>query len=289
MYIMTKEELQAYLARIGLTDVQAPSKSYLFALHKAHVERFSWQTIDIFARKPAPIGFPESVQLLGSGRSGYCFHLNGAFGSLLHSLGFDVRLHRAGVQPLGAEPRVNSFHLGLTVHLKNDQQEEEIWIADVGLGDMPFEPLPLLVGTYEQAPYTYKVASSGVAAGGWRLEHDPLASFIGVDIAPEPLSTLDEFIPKHEYYSRSPESPWYDMFLVRQRHATGSHELRGCIWSSRGLDGLVKTELLTQSQWLEVLADYLGEKLVAYSPHERAELWNRVQAAHETWKRSRSE
>ncbi|MGW8956539.1 arylamine N-acetyltransferase [Paenibacillus sp. NPDC055715] len=38
----------------------------------------------------------ESVQLILQGRSGYCFHLNGAFSVLLHSLGYRVCLHRAG-------------------------------------------------------------------------------------------------------------------------------------------------------------------------------------------------
>src|SRR5690348_7246378 len=148
MYIMTKEEIKAYLQRIGIPERETPDKAFLFELHKAHVEHLSWQTVDIYARKPAGIDLRGSVQLVTTGRSGYCFHLNGAFSTLLRSLGYQVSLHRAGVQPSGEQPRINSFHLGVTVRLADDQQEGQPWIVDVGLGDMPYEPLPLIYGEY---------------------------------------------------------------------------------------------------------------------------------------------
>lgn len=284
MYKMTKEEIKTYLHRIGIAEIQAPTKPYLFELHRAHVQALSWQTVDIFARKPVGIDFRESIQLILNGRSGYCFHLNGAFSILLRSLGYKVSMHRAGVQPLGEKPRVNSFHLGLTVKLVNGQHEEENWIIDVGLGDMPFEPLPLRFGTYEQAPLQYKVVESGVVAHGWRLEHDPLASVTGVDFDPSIINHLEEFKPKHEYYTLSPESPWFNVFLLRQRHATGSNELRGCMWNKREMNGIETMEITSKAQWLGVLGDIFGEQLIAYSDQERDELWKRVQLAHEKWK-----
>jgi len=284
LYTMTKDEIKDYLRRIGIFELQPPTKEYLFALHQAHVRTLAWQTLDIFARKPAPIGFEQSVQLILHGRSGYCFHLNGAFSALLHSLGYRVNLHRAGVQPLGAEPRVNSFHLSLTVDLNNEENAEERWIVDVGLGDMPYEPLPLRHGLYEQGPLSYKVAKSSVVTGGWRLEHDPLASFVGVDIDGAVLGSLEEFMPRHDYYSRSPESPWFNMFLVRQREAGESNELRGCVWSRRDKNGLTKIELESKSQWIDVLGDVFGEHLVNYSGLERDDMWERVETAHIEWK-----
>ncbi|MBD2868214.1 arylamine N-acetyltransferase family protein [Paenibacillus arenilitoris] len=288
--MLTKEEIQAYLDRIGIPDIQAPTKAYLFELHKAHVSALSWQTIDIYAGRPAPIGFRESVRLLSEGRSGYCFHLNGAFSLLLRSLGYNVSLHRAGVQPLGEEPRINSFHLGLTVDLaEGPGAPEDRWIADVGLGDLPFEPLPLRFGAYEQGALAYQLVPSGVAAGGWRLEHDPRASFAGVDFDPEVLPDLEEFRSKHAFYSQSPESPWVDLFLVRNRQADESNEIRGCVWSKLDRRGKTKTELTTKSRWLEALGDLFGERLVRYDAMEREELWKRISRAHEVWKRSKTE
>jgi len=89
MYIMKREEIKAYLSRIGISEIQPPTKSYLFELHKSHVKNLSWQTIDIFARKPAAIDVRQSVQLILNRRSGYCFHLDGAFSTLLRSLGYN--------------------------------------------------------------------------------------------------------------------------------------------------------------------------------------------------------
>ncbi|MFR9710521.1 arylamine N-acetyltransferase family protein [Paenibacillus sp. MB22_1] len=283
--MMTPTEIKAYLKRIGIEDIQPPTLEYLTQLHRAHVSTISWQTIDIVAGRPTPIDLRECVRLMLSNRSGYCFHLNGAFSVLLRSLGYRVFWHRAGVQPPGQEPRINSFHLGLTVSLTNEQQQEQRYIIDVGLGDMPYEPIPLQMGTYEQGPLVYQVEKSGVVEGGWRLVHAPNTSFAGVDYAPDELENLEEFKPKHEFYSRSPESPWIQLFLVRHRHATGSNELRGCIWTKRDSKGIEKTELRTKSQWLEMLGDVFQEHLVSYSQLERDELWKQVWKYHEEWKK----
>ncbi|MFD1953283.1 arylamine N-acetyltransferase [Paenibacillus thailandensis] len=283
--MLTNEEMINYLARLGIREIQPPTRSFLFELHKAHVERIPWETVDIFAGKPVPIDIKASVQLMVNRRSGYCFHLNGAFGELLRALGYQVSWHRAGVQPLGEEPRVNSFHLGMTVCFKNEQEADERWIVDAGLGDMPYEPLPLRPGIYQQGPLMYKVMESGVTKGGWRLEHDPQASFAGADYAPDVVHDLEEFKPKHEIYSRSADSPWMNLFLVRHRHAAGSNELRGCVWIKREGRDIVKSEIQSKSQWLEILGDVFDEHLVSYSGQERDELWKKAWKLHEEWKR----
>lgn len=285
--MLTKAEIKAYLHRLGLSDIEPPTLSYLFRLHRAHVERISWQTVDIFAGNPGSIDPHHSVQLIIGGRSGYCFQLNGAFSTLLRSLGYKVNWHRAGVQPLGEKPRVNGFHLGLTVILQNDHQEEEVWIVDAGLGDMPYEPIPLLPGVYRQGAYTYGVTDSEVVKRGWRLVHDPQSVFVGVDVEAEIVHDIHAFAPNHEHYSKSPESPWINTFLVRHRHESGGNELRGCIWSKREDNRIRKVELQTEAEWLDVLGDVFGERLVAYTKSERHAIWLKTRKLHEEWKRAR--
>ncbi|MCR8644572.1 arylamine N-acetyltransferase [Paenibacillus sp. N1-5-1-14] len=285
--MLTHAEIRNYLARLGIQDICKPSLEFLTEIHKAHVENLSWQTIDIVAGRPAPMDIRSSVDLILNGRSGYCFQLNSAFGQLLHSLGYNVSWHRAGVQPTGQKPCINSFHLGLTVTLPNEHEKPQQWIVDVGLGDMPYEPLPLVPGHYNQGGFEYTVVPSNVTEGGWRLEHDPLAAYVGVDYAPQSLENLNEFLPKHEFYSYSPESPWLNLFLIRHRHASGSNELRGCIWSKREGTSIEKEEVATKSQWLEVLGDVFHEKLVSYSKLAQDELWKKVYGFHEEWKRSK--
>lgn len=285
--MLTRTEITAYLKRLDIQDIQAPSQAYLFDLHRAHVANIPWQTLDIYAGKPTAMDVRETVPLMIHHRSGYCFHLNGAFGTLLRSLGFQVSWHRAGVQPKGEEPRVNSFHLGVTVSLPEEGGAAERWIVDVGLGDMPYEPLPLQTGNYQQGHEMYKVRSSSVAEDGWRLEHEPNYSVPGVDYAPEVIEDLKVFEPNHAHYSRSSSSPWMQLFLLRQRNGHETNELRGCVWKKWDRFGVHSTEIGSQNEWIEVMASIFKEKLIHYSSLERDELWKRVHKQHEDWKRQK--
>lgn len=287
--MITDTEIKAYLTRLGILDRKAPTKTFLFELHQAHVERISWQTVDIFAGKPTAMDVRSSIQLMLSRRSGYCFHLNGAFSTLLQALGYNIQWHRGGVQPIGQEPRINGFHLGVTVSLPNDEGQEERWIVDVGLGDMPYEPIPLRYGAYRQGPFTYDLMASGVANGGWRLTHDPANSYEGIDYAPEAVDTLDVFTANHVFYSRSPESPWRELFIVRQRSAKRIHELKGRILKSWDESGMHTTEIDSKAQWREVLADLFYEELVHYSELEREGIWDKITKLHERWLREMEE
>lgn len=284
--MITQSEVRAYLNRLGISDIQSPTKEYLFELHKAHVARIPWQTLDIFAGKPTSIDIQESVQLMIHHRSGYCFHLNGAFTALLRALGYKVYWHRAGVQPLGQEPRINSFHLGITVSLLNEQLgEEERWLVDVGLGDMPWEPIPLKFGEYIQGPFQYALGPSRITDDGWRLIHDPHYSYVGVDYAPDVVNSLELFKSNHAFYSRSPESPWMDLFIVRQRHEQSMNELKGCMWRKWSGNTLEKIEITSKSEWFEILADIFNEPLVNYSMIERDLIWDKVNRQHQNWKK----
>ncbi|WP_339223939.1 arylamine N-acetyltransferase [Paenibacillus sp. FSL W7-1332] len=284
--MITQSEVRAYLNRLGISDIQEPTKEHLFELHKAHVARIPWQTLDIFAGKPTSIDIQESVQLMIHHRSGYCFHLNGAFTALLRALGYKVYWHRAGVQPLGQEPRINGFHLGITVSLLNEQLgEEERWLVDVGLGDMPWEPIPLKFGEYIQGPFQYAIEPSRITDDGWRLIHDPHYSYVGVDYAPDVVNSLELFKSNHEFYSRSPESPWMELFIVRQRHEQGMNELKGCIWRKWSGNTLDKIEISSKSEWFEILADIFNEPLVNYSMIERDLIWDKVNRQHQNWRK----
>jgi arylamine N-acetyltransferase len=276
--MLPNEHVCQYLHRIGIKQLEQPSIEYLFELHKAHVERISWQTIDIFYGKPRSIDIDTSIDLILNGRSGYCFHLNGAFSQLLHTLGFSVHLHRAGVQPHGAHPVVDSYHLGLTVEINNER-----WIVDVGLGDMPYEPLPLRQGIYPQGPFIYKVLKSSVTISGWRMENDPLGGFSGVDLELGERVEVKEFIPKHLELSTSPNSPWVNLLLVRNRTADGANVLKGCIYTRRDHSGIRKFLLDKQAEWFEALSDIFGEHLANYSIRNRDELWSKVLRKHEEW------
>ncbi|MEH6941277.1 arylamine N-acetyltransferase family protein [Bacillus sp. JJ722] len=277
---MKDDEIFAYLHRLGIEEKKPPSKEYLFELHKAHMEKISWQTIDIFGGKQTTINERDSVQMIIQQRSGYCFHLNGAFYLLLRSLGFDVFIHCGGVQGRKSDPVIDSFHIGLSVDIDNNGEKEK-WLVDVGLGDMPYEPIPLQTGIYQQAGFSYFIKKSTVDHSGWRLESSHPGSYLGVDYASKTTNSIDIFKMKHTFYSQSLDSPWRNLFLIQNRQANVCNELRGCIFKQRDSTNTLVTEITHKEQWLEVLSNIFNEKLVAYSATEKEELWRKVKKIHE--------
>jgi len=283
-FVLTSEMMRSYLKRLGIRDIQPPTLEFLRELHRAHVSTISWQTIDVFSGRPRPIDLETSVRMIVDNRSGYCYHLNGAFASLLRSLGYTVSLHHAGVQSYGGIPVIDSFHLGVTVKFHNEFQDEQ-WIVDVGLGDMPYEPVPRMNGTYRQGPFVYTVADSQVNLDGWRLEHDPNGSFIGMDVDPGTVVGMAEFEANHRHLSLSPYSPWVNLLILKNRCAAKTHELKGCVLTIRDENGVHKSEVEYQSAWQDLMADVFGEHLPDYSLSQRNSLWDKVIRTHEQWKR----
>jgi arylamine N-acetyltransferase len=195
----------------------------LVALHRAHVERVPYESLQIALGRPPDADSASSVASVLRGHGGYCFHLNGAFSWLLSALGYAVHHHRAGVQgardpePVGA----NGNHLALTVELVG-----HTWLVDVGLGSALHEPVPLVEGRYRQGPFDYGIRPSEVVPGGWRFDHDLLAdSFVGMDLDLAPCS-LGEATTRHTELSTSPASMFVKVLAVQRRDASGVDLLR---------------------------------------------------------------
>ncbi|MGW4652155.1 arylamine N-acetyltransferase [Kitasatospora sp. NPDC004289] len=272
-----------YLAHLGAERPSHPTVAALFALHRAHVERVPYETLDIQIGRRTTIDPADAARRIAAGRGGYCFHLNGAFGALLTSLGYDVRRHVGGVQNTPEDPAgANANHLVLTVRCEGRE-----FLVDVGLGDALHEPLPLREGTYRQAPLALGLAPSAAEPGGWRLAHDPLGSFTGMDFRPGPAVTAD-FLEQHERLSTSPESPFVQVSTVLRREAEALDALRGCVRVRTGADGVrTVTEVADRQAWFALLTGPFG--LVLDGPEgldeaERDRLWAKVHGGHTAWK-----
>jgi N-hydroxyarylamine O-acetyltransferase len=271
----------SYLKRLRIDDPGELSVSALNALHRAHVERVPYEVLDIQLGRPTTADPRDALARVLRRRGGYCVQLNGAFSGLLAALGYRVAWHRAGVHAGAASPPVSAVapapHLALTVELEGEQ-----WLVDVGLGDGLHEPLPLRTGTYRQGPFTFHLGPSQVDAGGWRFDHDPRGSIAGIDVTLAPAGR-DDFAEWHPYLSTSPESRLVRTVAVMRRDAEGADSLVGCML--RRVDGAGKTgrEIATSADWYGALADVFDLPLTDIDAPERAALWARVRAAHESW------
>ncbi|GAA2212396.1 arylamine N-acetyltransferase [Nonomuraea monospora] len=278
-------DLITYLDRLGLGDPGEPSLDALRALHRAHVERVPYETLEVQLGRRTTLDPRESIDRILRGRGGYCVQLNSAFATLLTALGYEVSWHRAGVQAGPRAPASGvSFapHLALTVTLDGLP-----WLVDIGLGDGLLEPLPLRAGSYRQGPFEFRLSASDVQPGGWRFDHDPRGSIAGLDMESEPAMAVD-FVQWHPYLCTSPESRLVRAAVVLRRDASGADALVGCMLRRISGGGVDEVELATRGDWYDALSSVFGLHLGDVNTKDRAELWGKVRGAHEAWQRRKA-
>lgn len=288
---MFEVDVAGYLARLGVLDEHHPSPHGLRALHRAHVERVAYQTVDIHLGRLTSVDPRASAdRIVRLGRGGYCLVLNGAFGALLGALGYRFRRHRGAVLIRRDRPApALGNHHALTVRdLPSEDNPGGEWLVDVGLGDALHEPLPLVAGEYRQGPFTYDLRPSPVHPDGWRLGHDPAGAFVAMDFLSEPAVPAD-FAARHIELSSAPNSRFVQVFSAHRRDATGADALRGCVLSRIGAGADAgSTELARREEWFDALGDLFGIGLGDLSGADRERLWRRVRTAHGVWRQGRS-
>jgi N-hydroxyarylamine O-acetyltransferase len=276
--VTTSIDVAGYLRRLRLPHLAgaAPSVDGLFALHRAHAELVPYETLEIWLGRPTTVDPAESVRRILRGRGGYCFHVNGAFSELLMALGYRVTRHFGGVQNNTLRSAgATGNHLVLTVDVDGR------WLADLGMGDGLHEPLPLTPGAFRQGPFAYALRESIAEPGGWRFDHDPRGSFLGMDFRPGPAS-MDAFAETHQFLSTSPESGFVRALALIRRDATGCDTLRGLTLTRLG-ESETRTVLDRPADWFAAVTDIFGIPLDDVTPAERDVLWRRLAEAHEEW------
>ncbi len=273
----------AYLSRLGL-ESEPPSAKALFRLHRAQVERVSYETLWIHLDERWGIGAVDSFERIARGqRGGYCFHLNGAFGELLTSLDYDVTRHVGGVHgSAGPSNEEMTNHLVLTVHgLPTDRNRTGSWYVDVGLGDALFEPLPLVSGTYQQGPFRLVLDTTPDGVGDWHLGHDPSGSFAGMAWRTAPAAD-HEFVARHAWLSTSPDSGFVKFLTMQRRDADGVDVLRGLTLQRVGKSPTSAT-VATRADLVDVLHDVFGVDVDLIGRARLDVLWEDVYASHVAW------
>lgn len=267
-----------YLARLGL-EPEPPSAGALARLHRAHVERVSWETLWIHEGRSWGIDPATSAaRIAATGRAGYCFHLNGAFGALLAALGYEVTRHVGGVHgPDGPDAAMLTNHLVLVVSgLATDDCPDGHWYVDVGMGDALYGPAPLAVGAIAQPPFRLELST--VAPGGvgdWHLAHDPHGAFVGMSFGATAVG-MDAFAERHDWLSTSPDSNFVRLLVVQRRSPDAVAGLRGLTHTVVTATGSSTSVVDDRGAWLDLLADGFG-----IVPADPDPLWQRTRRAHE--------
>ena len=282
-----RADIEGYLRRLGLERPVRPDVEWLFAAQRAHMERIPYENLEIQLGRATSVDPAEAIGRIVRGRGGYCFHLNGAFGTLLASVGYVVSRHRGHVRGGQAEPgeKLTIDHQALVVRCAG-----ELWFVDAGLGDAPYEPMLMRDGhRVTQGPFTYRMEQVPWSrrVGGWQFVHDPKAeAFAAMIFAPEPVEP-SAFAKAHKRLSTSPDSSFVRAAVVCRRDARGADVLRGRVNYRVDGAGVSKQLIDTSDEWYALLADVYGLALTDVDGAARERLWARVCAAHEVWLASR--
>lgn len=204
---------QRYLSRIGLSERPPIDLGGLETLQRAHLTAVPFENLDVFARRGVETTLDWSIpKIVDRNRGGWCFELNGAFGSLLRTLGFEVRQLAATVllSPASSEPS----HLALEVTLDSP------YLVDVGFGDTFIRPLRMDFGGVQDGMSGEFVIS---ADGDVRTLTQIRAS--GPDepqyrFGPEEW-TLEDFRGASERLQRDPDLSWTRSYFATRLLAGG--------------------------------------------------------------------
>jgi N-hydroxyarylamine O-acetyltransferase len=273
-------DVDGYLARLGLDRPSAPTLDWLSAAQRAHVERVPYSTIDIHVGRPGSIDPSECADRVErTGRTGYCLQLNGAFGALLSSLGYGVRRHRGHVWSTPGELLFEPYPNHLAMSVTVDDAE---WFVDVGLGDAPYGPLPLVEGAYDQGPCRYDVERIEV---GWRFRHDPSGAFRGMDFE-DAVARQEQFEWGHVEMSTSPTSTFVVNVIASRRDATGVDKLVNQTLMRVEGPRTVGWTLSSPAEFFAALADVYGLTLDDLDAEDRERLWRDAQAGQAAYEAS---
>ena len=134
------EVMAGYLRRLGLRTRPAPTRASLNTLVAAHLRTVPFENLDIVDGVQRQLTTAAALQkLVVSGRGGFCYEINEAFGALLLHLGFTVRRVEARVWLADRGEFGPPYdHLALVVTLSEGE-----FLTDVGFGDNNRTPMQL--------------------------------------------------------------------------------------------------------------------------------------------------
>jgi N-hydroxyarylamine O-acetyltransferase len=261
--------IDAYLRRIGLTERPAATLDGLRAVHAAHLLAIPYENIDVQLGRTVTIERPAIYEkIVARKRGGWCYEMNGLLGWALDALGFDVRRATGAVMREVSGEAAVANHLVLRVELP-----QGIYLADVGFGDGPREPMPVAAGAFHSHGFDFGLRR--LDDRWWRFSNDPSGGAPTFDFN---LDAADEnqLAEKCAFLQTSPSSPFVQN-LVAQRHvADGVQILRGRVLRHVKPDGTRERVLADADDLVATL-----QSVFALDVPEAASLWPKIVARHD--------
>lgn len=195
--------------------------------------------------------------------------MNGTFDWALDALGFRVTRATGAVmrEAMGAAAEGN--HLVLRVDLADGP-----WLADVGFGDGPLEPIRLVEGDFTSHGFTYNLTR--VDETWWRLRNHRSGAAPSFDFS---VARADEDLlaQRCAFLQSAPDSIFVQNLICFRHHSTGYDALLGRELRHVRPQG-VSTRVLESADELVLV---LSETFNLDVP-EAASLWPKICTRHKT-------
>lgn len=244
-------DIEAYLKRIGYSGSLNPNSTTLTELHRAHMLSVPFENLDIHIGRAITLDEEKILhKIVSASRGGFCYELNGAFGTLLRALGFEVSMLSAGVARADGSFGPPFDHMTLLVEL------DEPWLADVGFGDSFREPLRLNDRREQQQNGdAYRLREDGESLILERCEAGEWTPQYRFTLQPY---KLEDFAGMCRYHQTSPEST----FTQRRTCTLATPEGRITVTGLRLITTIrgekQERELADEQEWRGVLREHLG-------------------------------
>ena len=247
--ILSQDQVQAYLARLELTE---PLNTDLESLNKllfAQLTHIPFDSLDVWGAGLCPSLELTDLydKIVRRGRGGYCFELNTLFRALLNAVGFDACQVMARILSPDGTPQPPAHNVILcTVEGKRH-------FLDVGYGGpVPYRALELTEGLQDGFLLS-------LVDGVWfvyrqtEAEQRPLTCFRDVPVG------VDELIPLNFYISQRPDSHFRHLIHLSKRNADGSiYTMDGKEFKIHAGDGVCVRELFSIDDVKEIMLTYFG-------------------------------
>lgn len=245
-------QLESYLKRIGYTGSIEHSAETLTKLMRAQLFSVAFENLDVQAGKIVSL-VPEHIvdKIVGQGRGGYCYEVNGLFAMALQALGFSYKF--IACRPMFYPVRRPKTHMVLLVEADGDQ-----WICDLGFGSYGIRA-PIALSSLEQVQqqdfdqFRLTTEQSGAYVVQAMVDGQWLSQFGFEPYASEWV----DFMPANYLNSTHPDTIFVQKLLVIKHHEQGRDILLGDQLKQIRVDGPV-VQQLSPEQREEVLKQLLA-------------------------------
>ena len=200
---MTESMITSYLAALGCSDAREVCKENLFRLQQAHLANIPYTNLSFYKTGHLRSLDTEALfeRLILQHKGGYCFELNGLFGELLRTLGYDVTEYFARWH-FGSDEKIPMRRHRVLKVVLND----EIFLADAGIGSpCPVTPLKLEYNAVQPKNFrAYRIVKDPIL--GNVVEAETPEGFLPYFSFTEDPHFPQDFLYVHAYCVQQPDS-----------------------------------------------------------------------------------